>query len=442
MGSIHQELYEALNARLYADRIETGGLMTFSTSSTSGFLRGGIDRDFDSSRSRNRPNAAIATTIDSEAFSTDGIAAICTAKVTVTFDRDIGFAQADAVIARMLAKLNNTEWDDGNSDRVCFVDFTSDTTAQTTTTAAADILYRVSSAKRVGGGVVAVDGKEIKITETFQVVVSTKGPANSVKTFKLSDQSTVSYGVSGPLNLTNNSQTERYLTVGSVGDVIPVGVPVPGNLGNYTLARHVGREKQLTKDCAVWVVQFSPIQVNFDKPIPRSTVSVAMEELGLVAWKFVASATPGEIYYVPYYTKVFRASTTRSEMIVKRCDEEAVQVYQNNIAANVGKVKEIDGVYHIFTGANIEYDLATSTLLIRANFWSNGPVKAWTQDPNDLSGPPFDVPSPALGPLMEFSVRKPSVNEADPNGALRQPSVKAVPLSSLLEPGDFTWITA
>lgn len=424
--SIHQELFNCVFNAIKGDSTDSLGL---SNPSAPGYLRGDINRYADAQRTSNPPYLIVATTIDDEYFSIDGIAAVCTVEFQIKGNRDtnttntggtrdLTVAPVDAVAARLLTLFNNCPPTivSGNS-------------------------YRISSFRRIGGGLAGFDGKETTNTERYRVVVSSLpaggSSADQERAFRIDDQSAITYGINGPLNLTNNSEIRRYLTVGSSTDAIPTGVDHPGNQGNYTIARSVTRERRITKDCAIWAVTYQPIQVNYDKPVPMSKESVTTEDLDLVAWKFVADGS--NIFYVPYYTKVFRANTTRSELIVKYGDATKVAEYQNHVANNVGRVRSIDGVNHIFTGASVDFDLATSAILIRANFWTNGEVKAWTTAPD---GGSFDVPSPSLDPLMVFSVRKPGPNPVNPTGQLRQPSVVAVPISALLETGDFSWITA
>lgn len=448
MGSIHQELYEAINARLYKDKAVDGSLFKFSLDDSSAYLRGGIDRDYDASRTKNYPYMGIATTVDSETFtptaSQPDVAAICTVKITITCNRDRGFAQADAVTARLLLVLNNTESDEGYADRVVFNEWTGVDTASTSTTAFAGILYRVSSARRMGGGVVAVDGKELKITETFQVVVSSKPPAAGVQqAFLLSDQSQTTHGIRGEYNLTNNSETVRYLATNSTSTVIPLGVPTPSSYGNFSIARAVTREKQLTKDCAIWTVQYSPVQVNVDRPVPRTEVDVRMEPLERVSWRYLT--LDGKATIVPFYLTVPRASVTLTKLLVKSGGEAEVLLYQTHTANDVGKVWNNGGKFYIFTGARVTQDVSTGAILILANFWTNGPVERW--EAPEYPGGGFSIASPALPPLHVFSVKQASPNPSNPTGPLIPPSVAAVPLGSTnggefpqLVLGDFDWV--
>ena len=162
--------------------------------------------------------------------------------------------------------------------------------------------------------------------------------------------------------------------------------------------------------------------------------STKVDEIQLVAWENPANASA---IPTPHYTKVFRASMTRTELIVKYGGDAQVKTYQQAASKDIGKLRKIDNVWHIFVGNDIRRDLQSGSIIIRAQFWTTGSVKAWENNGRIT----FDVPSPALGPLEVHEVVRPQLDPSDPSKVLKSPSITARPISELLEEGSFEWIT-
>lgn len=416
MGSVHEELYARVYALFTQDLDATRGL---SNSSSTAYCRGGMYRAGDPQRTMNPPWIEVSIGIDEDMNSPDGTICVATVDLRIHGNRDKKYTGngGDSILNTVAQRVREVYND-------CAVE----------KGATAD-KYRISSFKRVGGGLAGVGDKDLVLSERYRVLVTEKG----VGLFHL-----WSGGAKQFLRGGFSDENRHYIAL-DIGDLEAPNndVPHPGYTDRLSIVKSVTRVRVFNKWDAEYAVNYKPLDFSFDEQQRRTRVTQDVEEQEVPLYKRLTTSDPEtgqpQVSWSASYKTFKRATFTRTEQVKRdigrTIDTDPLIDLMTQIAADTNKIRVIGNVPYLFQGAEVEYNTVTGIALVSAVFWTIGPVKAKSR--TSSGGVVWDVGLPALGYLENYQVTEPKVSGGR---SITDPLIQVVPYIDDYEIGGFAWL--
>ncbi len=413
MGSVHEELYARVYALFTQDLDATRGL---SYSSSTAYCRGGMYRAGDPQRTMNAPWIEVSIGIDEDINSADGTICLATVDLRIHGNRDKKYTGngGDSVLNTVAQRVREVYND-------CAVE-----------KGGASDKYRISSFKRVGGGLAGVGDKDLVLSERYQVLVSEK----DVGLFHL-----WSGGAKQFLRGGFSDENRRFIAL-DIGDLEAPNndVPHPGYTDRLSIVKSVTRTRVFNKWDAEYVVNYNPLDFSFNEQQKRTTIVGDVIEQEATMYRRVDDTGPNGTVtsYIPDVWTYERARYTRTEQVKKdigrTIDTDPLIDLMNQITADTNKIRMIDNVPFLFIGPEIEYNTKTGIALISATFRTVGKVKAVPAEV--INGVGQTTGLPALDWMQTYRVVPPIMQGT----TLIPPAIFTKPIIDYYETGSFAWL--
>lgn len=412
MGSVHEELYARVYALFTQDLDSTRGL---SNSSSTAYCRGSMYRSGDPQRTMNAPWIEVSIGIDEDMNSADGTICLATADLRIHGNRDKKYTGngGDSVLNTVAQRVREVYND-------CAVE-----------KGGASDKYRISSFKRVGGGLAGVGDKDLVLSERYQVLVSEK----DVGLFHL-----WSGGAKQFLRGGFSDENRRFIAL-DIGDLEAPNndVPHPGYTDRLSIVKSVTRTRVFNKFDAEYVVNYNPLDFSFEEQQKRVVVDTSLVPQNAIMYQQVQNSTPDgtTTTFVPIEWQYNRARFTRTEQVKKdigrTIDTDPMIDLMTQIAADTNKIRMIGNVPYLFLGPNLDYNTKTGIALVTAVFQTDGPVKAILPE-NRPDGPTTGLPALSW---METYLDVPAYKQGN---VTRPPAIYTRPVTDFYEEGSFAWL--